>query len=136
MNAASFALNFFKNYQLDQSVKAGGFAAVATVLVGTALVAAGVAIPPLGVLGFTASIPLTESMVLGAALPISHLVTALIPAKLDEQLTAVANNIGVSLDHLKSFMPQVQATYPTGKNGDTSTAPVAQGSDNSNINKG
>jgi hypothetical protein len=67
-------------------------------------------------------------MFYAAALPIGHLVTALTPASKQESLDALATKIEVSTEHLKSFVPQIQASYL----GDDGKGPT----NISNINKG
>lgn len=139
MDAVSFVLSYLKNFQLDKSIKAGGFASIITVALGMALVAAGVVIPPISIGGLilvATATPVTQAMVFAAALPIGHLVSAVVPAKLNEQLTALADKLGVSLDHIKSFVPEIEATYPVKMDGTFAQAPIAQTPPNENINKG
>lgn len=118
-------------FTADKSVLAGGGASVLTVAVGAILVAAGVAIPPIAILGIHAAIPLTMPMFLAAAAPIGHFVTAYVSPTLNESINALAKKIGVGAEHLKSFIPEVQASYPSQKDGSFAPAPIAT----SNLNQ-
>lgn len=121
MNILSIASSAMKNFSVPDSVRAGGGAAVITVAIGSILVALGVSIPVLNV-------PLTMSMVLGAAVPIGHIVTALMPDSVKQQVDALGKKIGVQVSDLKTMVPQIEASYPAQSSPPTTLTP-------SNINK-
>lgn len=104
-SSTQIALSALKNFQLDQSVISGGAASIATVGIGAVLVAMGVSVPLLNV-------PLTMAMVMGAAIPIGHFITALVPATKSQQADALAIKIGVAAEHLNSFIPQIIKSFP------------------------
>ena len=111
-NALTFASNFFKNWQVDNSVIGGAGVTAILMLLGAAAVAAGVSIPPLGFLGLTAATPLTMAMVTPVAAALGHLATALLPASTNQSISALATKLNVSVEHLSTFVPQIQASYP------------------------
>ena len=111
-NPLSFASAFLKNWQVDNSVAGGTGVTALVVLAGAVAVAAGVTIPPIGLLGLTAATPLTMAMVMASAAVLGHLATALLPASTNQNLTALATKLNVSVAHLASFVPQIQASYP------------------------
>jgi hypothetical protein len=115
---------FFKNFQLSNSVIAGGGASILIYAVGAALVASNVVIPGLG-------IPLTMGIVGMAAIPLGHLVTALVPDSLKQQVDALGKKFGAQITDLKVVTPQFDHSFPSGKNGAVQTATVSV----SNINK-
>ena len=111
---------FFKNFQLDNSVMAGGGAAILIYAVGAGLVALNVTIP-------LAGIPLTMTMVGAAAIPLGHLVTAFVPASLKQQVDALGTKVGAQITELKAITPQIDPSFPEGRNGLTAvTIPVSQ----------
>lgn len=121
-------------YKPDASTWAGGGAAVLTFMAGCVLVAAGVAIPPISILGIhlvSASIPITMTMVAGAMPVVSHLVTSLVPATYKQTIDAFAQKIDAEVQDVKTVIPVIQASYPDGKNGQGEAPPVSD----SNINK-
>lgn len=122
-SALSIAGSAIKNFQIDQSILAGGAGAIATVAIGAVLVAMNVTVPFLG-------IPLTMTMVTSAALPIGHFISSVVPATKDQQIDALATRLGVAADHLKSYIPQIVDTFPNPCPQDTGTTTP------SNINKG
>jgi hypothetical protein len=63
MSALSLITAAVKNFQPTTSVLAGGAASILVTAIGAVLVAVGVAIPPIGILGLTAATPLTMTMV-------------------------------------------------------------------------
>ena len=82
--------------------------------------AAGIAIPPIGILGLTASTPLTMTMVMSAAVPIGHVVTAIVPDSVNQQLNGLAQKLQVNVEKLKSFIPQEYYSddeFPKDRNG-------------------
>src|SRR5690349_21068941 len=119
---------FFKNFQLTNSIATGGGASVLIYAAGAALVSVDFVVPGIG-------IPLTMSMVGAAALVGGHVVTALMPDSVKQQVDALGKKIGVQVSDLKTMVPQIEASYPTGKNGQTDKPPVSTGQANSNINK-
>lgn len=106
MSALSFITAAVKNFQPTTSVLAGGAASIIVCAIGAVLVAAGVAIPPIGFLGLTAATPLTMAMVTTAAVPVGHLVTALVPDSLNQQLQALAQKLQINVEKLKRIIPQ------------------------------
>ncbi len=106
MSALSFATAVVKNFQPTTSVLAGGAASILICGIGAVLVAAGVAIPPIGFLGLTAATPLTMTMVMSAAVPIGHIVTALVPDSVNQQLNGLAQKLQIDVGKLKSIIPQ------------------------------
>jgi hypothetical protein len=103
------------NYKPDASVLAGGGASLLVFLAGCALVGAGVAIPPISILGIhliAASTPITMTMVAAAAPAIGHLVSSFVPATYNQQLNQFATKIGTDVDNLKAWVPQIQKSYP------------------------
>lgn len=115
MGALSFITKAVKNFQPTTSVLAGGAASVLVCGIGAILVAADVAIPPIGFLGLTAATPLTMSIVTSAAVPIGHLVTALVPDSLNQQLNALAKKLQIDVERLRKIIPQPD--YPTAHSG-------------------
>ncbi len=111
-NAVSIITTALNLFQPDKSVWVGGGASVLVVALGAVLVALGVAIPPIGILGLTTATPLTMGMFTALAIPVGHLVTSLVPATRKQQIDALAVKIGVDAEHLKSFIPQVVASFP------------------------
>lgn len=107
-------------FQPTTSVIAGGAAAVLTYAVGDLLVSLGFIIPVL-------NIPLTIGMVATAAIPVGHLITALVPDSYNQQLKALAAKLQTTVENVKAFIPQVEYTYPDDKSASTTI---------SNINKG
>lgn len=105
MSALSFATAVVKNFQPTTSVLAGGAASILVCAFGAVLVAAGVAIPPIGFLGLTAATPLTMTMVTSAAVPIGHIVTALVPDSVNQQLEGLAKKLQVDVESLKNVIP-------------------------------
>ena len=85
-----FLAAFFKNFQLTNSIAAGGGASVLIYAAGAALVAANVVVPGLG-------IPLTMGMVGAVALVGGHVVTALMPDSVKQQVDALGKKIGVQV---------------------------------------
>jgi hypothetical protein len=84
------------------------------------LVAAGIAIPPIGILGLTAATPLTMTMVMSAAVPIGHVVTALVPDSVNQQLNGLAQKLQIDVGKLRSFIPQEYYSdddFPKDRNG-------------------
>jgi hypothetical protein len=106
MSALSFVTAVVKNFQPTTSVLAGGAASILVTALGAVLVAAGVAIPPIGLLGLTTATPLTMTMVMSAAVPIGHVVTALVPDSLNQQLTGLARKLQIDVDKLRNLIPQ------------------------------
>lgn len=128
LGIASSAL---KNFNPTASVLAGGGASLFVFAVGCALVAAGISIPVLNV-------PITMTMVAAAAPTIGHLVTALVPDTLNQQINALAKKLCTSASNLKAVIPQVYSApsdYPdeqAGKHAEipsTNNLTVAQPSD-------
>ena len=120
MSALSLITAAVKNFQPTTSVLAGGAASIITCAIGAVLVAAGIAIPPIGILGLTASTPLTMTMVMSAAVPIGHVVTALVPDSVNQQLNGLAQKLQVDVGKLKSFIPQEYYSdddFPKDRNG-------------------
>jgi hypothetical protein len=116
-----FLAAFFKNFQLTNSIAAGGGASVLIYAAGAALVAANVVVPGLG-------IPLTMGMVGAVALVGGHVVTALMPDSVKQQVDALGKKIGVQVSDLKTMVPQIEASYPPQSSPPTTLTP-------SNINK-
>lgn len=108
MTALAVASSSLKNFQLSASVIAGGGASVLTIAVGAILVALGVTVPFIG-------IPLTMTMVTSAAVPIGHIVTALVPDTYNQQINALASKVQTDVETLKMIVPQVECTYPADK---------------------
>ena len=106
MSALSFIAAAVKNFQPTTSVMAGGAASILVCALGAVLVAAGVAIPPIGILGLTAATPLPMTMVTGAAVPIGHIVTALVPDSLNQQLNGLAQKLQIDVGKLRQIVPQ------------------------------
>ena len=125
-SALDIAVSSLKNFQIDQSIIAGGAGAIATVAIGAVLVALNVTVPVLG-------IPLTMTMVTSAAIPVGHVISALVPATADQQINALATRLGLEAQHIKNFIPQMKATPFTPN---FAVMPPAQGQVNSNINQG
>ena len=98
MSALSLITAAVKNFQPTTSVLAGGAASIITCAIGAVLVAAGIAIPPIGILGLTASTPLTMTMVMSAAVPIGHVVTAIVPDSVNQQLNGLAQKLQGAAD--------------------------------------
>jgi hypothetical protein len=120
MNALSLAASALKNFQPTTSVLAGGAASILACAVGAVLVAAGIAIPPIGFLGLTTATPLTMTMVMSAAVPIGHVMTALVPDSVNQQLNGLARKLQIDVEKLRSFIPQEyysDADFPHGRNG-------------------
>ncbi|MDE1901300.1 MAG: hypothetical protein KGI37_06635 [Alphaproteobacteria bacterium] len=120
MNALSLVTSALKNFQPTTSVLAGGASSILVCAIGAILVAAGVAIPPIGILGLTAATPLTMTMVMSAAVPIGHVVTALVPDSVNQQLNGLAQKLQVDVEKLRSFIPQEYYSaddFPHGRNG-------------------
>ncbi len=120
MNVLGLAVSALRNFQPTTSVLAGGAASVITCALGAVLVAAGVAIPPIGIFGLTAATPLTMTMVMSAAVPIGHVVTALVPDSVNQQLKGLAQKLRIDVEELRSFIPQEyysDADFPHGRNG-------------------
>ena len=123
MSALSIATGTLKNFQLTNSIAAGGGASILTFAIGCALVAAGVSIPYLNV-------PITMTMVAAAAPVVGHIVSAFVPDSVKQHLDGLAAKLQTSVENVKLQMPQATFEYPTGKNGETATvvtpvAPVA-----------
>lgn len=116
MGALSIVAGALKNFQPTNSVIAGGAASVLVYMAGCALVAAGIAIPIVG--------PVTMSMVAIAAPLAGHAVTSLVPDSVNQNLNALAAKLKTNVDNLKAVIPQVQALYPSGKNGATNVTPI------------
>jgi hypothetical protein len=106
MSVLSLITAAVKNFQPTTSVVAGGAASILVTALGAVLVAAGVAIPPIGILGLTVATPLTMTMVMSAAVPIGHIVTALVPDSINQQLNGLASKLQIDVSKLKSFIPQ------------------------------
>ena len=120
MNALSLVTSALKNFQPTTSVLAGGASSILVCAIGAILVAAGVAIPPIGILGLTAATPLTMTMVMSAAVPIGHVVTALVPDSVNQQLNGLAQKLQVDVGKLRSFIPQEYYSpddFPKDRNG-------------------
>lgn len=120
MNALSLVTTALKNFQPTQSVLAGGAASIITCAIGAALVAAGVAIPPIAFLGLTTATPLTMTMVMSAAVPIGHLVTAIVPDSVNQHLNGLAKQLQIDVGKLRSFIPQEYYSdddFPKDRNG-------------------
>lgn len=123
----ALASGFFTNYKkLDASVLAGGGASLLVFFVGCALVAGGVAVPPISILGVhlvASSIPITMTMVAAAAPTVGHFVSTIVPPTMNQQINQFAAKIGASVDHVKEIIPILQASavdqYPVGKNGES-----------------
>ncbi len=107
-----------KNFTVTDSIKAGGAASILTVAIGSLLVALGVSVPFLDV-------PLTMAMVTSAALPIGHIVSALVPDSYNQQLTSLATKLQTNVENIKMVLPQAVHDYPANK---TSFGPVDDGS--------
>lgn len=115
MSTTGFILNMVKNFNPGNSVLAGGGAAILVYAAGAALVAAGVAIPPLTILGvhiIATAIPITMTMVATAAIPIGHVITAVVPDSVNQQISALAKKA-------LNTIPQIQQQFPVGVNGAT-----------------
>lgn len=100
----------FKNIQFSASVVAGGAASVLIYALGATLVAAGVIAPAitLPVIGITLS---TITLFSTAAIPIGHLVTAIVPDSVNQQIAALAAN----LPKYQAMIPDVESgpsAYP------------------------
>lgn len=106
MSTLSLIASAVKNFQPTTSVLAGGAASIITCAIGAVLVAAGVAIPPIGFLGLTAATPLTMTMVTSAAVPIGHLVTALVPDSVNQHLNGLAQQLQIDVEKLRNVIPQ------------------------------
>ena len=120
MSALSLITAAVKNFQPTTSVLAGGASSVLVCAVGALLVAAGIAIPPIGFLGLTAATPLTMTMVMSAAVPIGHVVTALVPDSVNQQLNGLAQKLQIDVGKLRSFIPQEYYSdddFPKDRNG-------------------
>lgn len=104
MSVTSVALTALKNFQPTTSVVAGGAASVLVYALGSILVAAGVSIPFIG-------IP-TMGMVAIASPLIGHIVTALVPDSVNQQLSGLATKLNVSVNDIKAVLPDVQYEYP------------------------
>lgn len=122
MTALSALSSFVQNYKPTQSVLSGGAATILVFVVGTVLVSLGVSIPGVGIL--------TMPIVSGAAPIIGQIVTYFVPDSAKDSMQQLANKLQVDVDHLKTFVPQIQAAYPN----DPSPA-ISQGAANGNYNK-
>lgn len=120
MSALSLITTAVNNFQPTKSVLAGGAASILVCAIGAVLVAAGIAIPPIGFLGLTAATPLTMTMVTSAAIPIGHLVTAIVPDSANQYLNGLAKKLQVDVENLRSYIPHEYYSdddFPKGRNG-------------------
>lgn len=122
--------------KIPASVAAGSSASFLIFLAGAALVAAGVAIPPISIFGLhliAVSTPITMTMVGAAATALGHVVTTIVPDTYNQQINALAKKVQTSVEDLKEIVPKVEDTYPT----DTALrGNMAERPSDSNINNG
>lgn len=104
MSALNFGLTMLKNFNPGNSVLAGGGASLFIYAIGLALVTGGIALPFIG-------IP-TMAMVGAAAVAGGHIVTALVPDSLNQNLDAAAKKLNVAVEDLKVVVPQAVGLYP------------------------
>lgn len=117
MNIVTF-LTAFKNIQFTDSIVAGGAASVIIYTIGALFVSMNVVIPFVG-------IPLTMGIVGAAAIPLGHLVTALVPDSVRQSIAGLA----AKLPKYQSMLPDLYSA-PS----DFSEAPPDR-STQSNINQ-
>ncbi len=113
VSPASLIAATVSNFKPDASTYAGGGASLLTFLLGCALVGAGVAIPPIAILGLhIAAIPITMTMVAAVAPVVGHVVSAYVPPTYNQQINQFATKIGADVESVKAFIPQIQDSYP------------------------
>ncbi len=97
MNLA-FLGAFLKNFQLTNSIWAGGGVAVVIYTLGAVLVSAGVVVPGIG--------PMTMTMVGPISILFGNLASALIPDTANQSVAALAKKLQTDIENIKAVIPQ------------------------------